>query len=201
MLKRYLLPAVLLLAAPAAHANILLSLQSGGPTSDGAGGFNWNYDVLLQPGAQMLPGDATALYDVSGFKSASFTVSTDPITNLPVTDDTFSVSNPALGPTPGFLNPTDTSALPNVVLTLDGPHPVAHPGSVLNLGTLTVGSAFGTAANLDYGSLTHKTSTLPLYAISSVAGPVPEPSTYGFMGIGLAAIAAVALRRARREKK
>lgn len=196
MLKRFLLPAVLLLAAPAVHANILLGLQGGGPTSDGAGGFNWNYDVLLQPGAQMLPGDATALYDVSGFKSASFAKGADQVE----ADVTFTVAHQDLGPVPGFLNPKDTSALPNIVLTLDGPHSVAHPGSVLNLGTLTVDSAFATAANLDYGSLTHKSSN-PLYAVSSVAGPVPEPSTYGFMGIGLAVIAALAMRKTRREKK
>jgi hypothetical protein len=197
MLKRFLLPAALLLGAPAAHANILLSLTSG-PTSDGAGGFNWTYDALLQPGAKLTAGDAFALYDVAGLKTASFQVGPD-VPAIP--PDAFTVSTPSTGPTPGFLNPTDTAALSNVAVTLSGPATIAHPGEVLLLGTLTIDTSIAQSGNLAYGSLSHKTVTSPLYAISTIAGPVPEPSTYGLMGIGLAAIAALAMRRTRREEK
>jgi|SwirhirootsSR3_FD_contig_111_1168698_length_1715_multi_4_in_0_out_0_2 hypothetical protein len=197
MLKRFLLPAAFLLAAPAVHANILLT-PTGSPTPDGAGGFNWTYDAFLQPGARLVADDAFVLYDVAGLKTASFMVGPD----VPATPpDSFNVTFPSLGPTPGFLNPTDTAGLSNVAVTLSGPATISHPGAVLLLGTLTVDSTFGTAGNLDYGSLSHKTPTLPLFAFSSVAGPVPEPSTYGFMGIGLAAIAALGLRKTRRGKR
>jgi hypothetical protein len=200
MLKRFLFPAVLLVSASAANATILIDLQSGNPVSDGAGGFNWNYLVSLQPGAFMTSGDQFAVYDVQGLKGASFTV--DPALT---TTDTFNVSTPATGPKPGFFSPTDT-AVPNVVVTLSGTENISQGivnGPALHLGTLTIDSAFGAAASADYGSLTHKVGGLqgPLFSVSSVAAPVPEPSTYGFMGIGLAAIAALGLRKTRRNRK
>jgi hypothetical protein len=197
MLKRFLLPAALLLAAPAVHANILLSL-TGGPTSDGAGGFNWTYDAFLQPGAKLTAGDAVVLYDVVGLKTASFLVGPD-VPAIP--PDSLDVTFPLLGPKPGFLSPTDSGVLPNVAVTLSGPDTIAHPGEVLLLGTLTVDSTFGTTGDLGYGSLSHKTATLPLFAISTVTGPVPEPATYGLMGIGLALVGALAMRNTRRQKK
>jgi hypothetical protein len=200
MLKRFLFPAVLLVSASAAHATILIDPQSGSPTSDGAGGFNWNYDVTLQPGAFITAGDQFAVYDVQGLKGASFTV--DPALT---TTDTFNVTTPATGPQPGFFNPTDT-ATPNVVVTLSGSENITQTvqsGPSLRLGTLTIDSTFGAGASAEYGSLTHKVAGLqgPLFSVSSVAAPVPEPGTFGFMGIGLATIAALGLRRTRRSRK
>ena len=200
MLKRFLFPAVLLVSASAAHATILINPQGGNPVSDGAGGFNWNYDVTLQPGAFITGGDQFAVYDVQGLKGASFTV--DPALT---TTDTFNVTTPATGPKPGFFSPTDTAA-PNVVVTLSGSENITQSvqnGPALRLGTLTIDSAFATGASADYGSLTHKVAGLqgPLFSVSSVTAPVPEPSTYAFMGIGLAAIAALGLRKTRRNRK
>jgi hypothetical protein len=202
MLKRLFPSALLLLSATAANATILIDLQSGSPTSDGAGGFNWNYNVSLEPGAFITAGDSVALYDVPGLRGASFAKDA----GVPGTGS-FSTTTPATGPKPGFFNPTDTAA-PNAVLTFDGPGNITAPGGTsgpsLLLGTLTVDSDFGGAgAALGYGSLTHKVggSQGPLFAVSSVAGPVPEPSAYGFMAAGLAAVGTLALRRNRRNKK
>lgn len=202
MLKRFLFPAVFLVSASAANATILVNLQSGSPVSDGAGGFNWTYDVLLEAGAFITAGDKFALYDVSGVKSASFTKDA-----ALVTPDTFDLTTPATGPTLGFLGPTDSATIPNVVVTLNGPANIA-PGAVngvvpsLKLGTLTIDTSFGPGATISSGSLTHAAGAVDQgFSLTTVAGPVPEPSTYGFMGVGLATLAAFALRKSRREKK
>jgi len=203
MLKRFLFSAVFLVSASAANATILVTLQSGSPVSDGAGGFDWKYNVLLEAGAIFKPGDQFAIYDVGGLKSVAF----EKDAGL-VTSDTFHVTTPDTGPTLGFLGPTDLGSIRNAVVTLEGSKniaPIFDPTTgvtpSLRLGTLTVDSSFGTATTLSTGSLTHAAGAVDQgFSLTTVAGPVPEPSTYGFMGIGLAAIAALAMRKTRREK-
>src|SRR5262249_62259124 len=74
MLKRLFVCALLLLCASGvARATILIQLESNNPKSDGAGGFFWNYDVFLEPGAFMSSEgnpDKLVIYDVGGLKTA-----------------------------------------------------------------------------------------------------------------------------------
>src|SRR5690348_9692413 len=99
MLKRLFLSGLLLLCMSGARATILLQSESGNPSSDGSGGFNWKYEVFLQPSAFMSQGDQLVIYDVAGFKGGSFAkaaVGLDPA-------NVFTVTQQNLGPVPGFL--------------------------------------------------------------------------------------------------
>src|SRR5215813_11197804 len=202
MLKRLFVCALMFLCASGvARATILIQLESGNPKSDGAGGFFWNYDVFLEPGAFMSSEGTTdklVIYDVGGLNAAKSSFSADPLINPA---DVFAISEQNSGPPPGFLPHKDTSALPNLVLELsDGPviRQTDPTKGSLRLGTLTVDSTFGTGAQLDYGSIDRHTvmgTTQPLFAVSSALGPVPEPSTVAMMAVGLGGVLGVALRR------
>jgi len=65
------------------------------------------------------------------------------------------------------------------------------------LGKLTVTTPPLAKGFIDYTSQTAQLSGSGLSVVSSVAGPVPEPSTFGMMGAGLAVVAGFALRRRR----
>ncbi len=200
MFKRLLAMSTLLLFSVGANAGIVVALDG---TSATAGGFNWTYDVTLEPDSLMSRNNYFVLYDISGVTNPVWAPNTiDPdgvVTGVPDASK-WSVATLASGPVPPFLNPIDNGGLPNVLVTLADNTtimPRSKDVAGLLLGKLTVTSPVGNEGIIDYASQAAQLSGSELRVVGGVAGPVPEPSTVGMMVAGLAAAMGFALRRRR----
>lgn len=198
MLKRLLLLG-LLLGCGGARAGIFVIYD---PAASAA--TNWVYEVRLQADTQMAVGDFFTVYDFRGLQLSAFS----PVAEL--ADRTFTLTEPFTGTTPASVDLdvlNDNPSLQNVSVELTGgplidPAIVGQGGRSLLIGTLTLtgltdqmGPPIRTTALttklLSNGEATSVTN------ISLTPAPVPEPTTIGFMGAGLLAVAALALRRRR----
>jgi hypothetical protein len=205
MLKRLLVLATLFLSATGASAAVLLSLDAA-PT-ESAGIWTYNYTARLQAGAVLRapdasisqPGDFFTLYDFIGLQqpvgSGNFTAQTNAPLGGPFT---FDVTSANTGNTPPSLLvlPMDDPTIPNVTVTLTGPSNIVPQGANVTLGTLTLTSTDGGLGALAVASEFlqngHPAGNLSSVDVSSV--PIPEPSTYAFMGLGLLGVVTLAFR-------
>jgi hypothetical protein len=197
MLKRLSVFGLFLLWAAQAPAAILLALD-GTPKANGSGGFDWTYDARLQPSSLMTLGDLFTVYDfngLTGVTNASF--QTDP--GLTGVHD-FQVTRQPTGidPVTGNLTPQDSPNISNVTVTLFAGENIVPLGGVTKLGKLTLTSTVGedTSKFINYtGQDVQQGQLTPGSNLGSTLGPIPEPATVGFLGLGLAAIAALSYRR------
>lgn len=188
MRNRFILLVLLLLSATGAKAAVLLTLEGGAPTPDGSGGFTYVYDARLQASAVLQPTDFVTLYDfagLSGLGPTSFVPDPDLAT---LGTFAFQVSSLNVGPVPIDLKVpvTDSAAFPNVTVTLIGTENIVPPGRSIPLGTLTLTSSIGDLQRLSVAS-EFQVQGLGTGNRSTALGPVPEPSTYAFMALGLLA--------------
>jgi len=189
MLKRLLLAGLMLVCGEGARAAIIVTL-------DHVTGFDWVYNVRLQSSAFMSEGDAFTVFDFPGLQNAVFTA------DAGVADRSFSLTEAGTGFTPPFVVPTDLPQLQNVTVTLTGGDQIVPPplGDPILLGQLTLtGLSAETGKSIDFTGLSAQQSGgTPVSNLSSIPAPVPEPTTLGFMGAGLLAVTALALRRRKR---
>jgi hypothetical protein len=196
MLMRLLVFGLLMVCAQGARAVVV--------TFDAAAssGNTYVYNVTLDPGAFMVAGPALStqsgftVYDFPGLVSATFEK------NASLTLNSFDLSTPSTGFDPIGIRPLADTSLPNITVRLDsGPDILPDPdGDPLPIGTLTViGPVAAPTAVIEFsGQAVQTDGKTRLGNWSTTVGPIPEPATVGFMGLGLAAVAAVALRRRRK---
>src|SRR2546423_1413118 len=105
MVKRLLVLSTLLVFAAGAKAGVIVSFDHRTPA---AGGFDWVYDVNLEPSARMSPTDFFVIYDIPGLTNAIWdpndTDSGGNPTGVP-TVGSWSVTEQAVGPYPLFAKP------------------------------------------------------------------------------------------------
>jgi PEP-CTERM motif len=195
MLMRLLVFGLLVVCAQSARA-IVVTFDA-----DASSGNTYVYNVSLDPGAFMQANadptsptqNAFTLYDFPGLVSATF----EKDAGLPLNE--FVLSTPTTGFNPVGIRPQVDTALPNITVRLDsGPQINPDPeGDPLPLGTLTVIGPFAAPTQVVEfsGQAIQKDGKTRLGNWSTTVGPIPEPSTVGLMGAGLAAVAVLALRR------
>jgi len=195
MLKRLLVLAILLLSATGARAAVFLNLQNGAPTANGSGGFTYTYDASLAGSAVLDPGDFFTLYDFVGLSGNVSDTSFVADAGLTGTF-TFGVTSGNTSPPPPhakFLIVDDPN-VPNVTVTLGAlSDSIVPSGKNLPLGTLTLTSSFGDTQLLKVASDFH-VEGIGTANINPTLGPVPEPSTYTLMALGLLAVGAISYR-------
>jgi hypothetical protein len=200
MLKRLLVLSTLLVCAAGARAGVIVTFDSRTQT---ATGFDWVYDVTLEPGARMSPNDFFVVYDIPGLTGATWDPNNTATNGVPDVGD-WQVDESAFGPFPLFAKLPDNPNFPNVLVTLQGVSPIVPILGIDDngkfLGQLTVSTPIGTQGLIDFSSLSAQASGTPLFDTGRIAGPIPEPSTVGMMGAGLVALVVVALRRRRQTR-
>jgi|SRR6478609_1172929 len=197
MVKRLLVLSSLLLFATGARAGVVVALEDNKQQANG----DWIYDITLEQNTQMTAKDFFVIYDIPQISNASWDPNNEALgTGIPDVGG-WSTTEPGAGPVPPNLLPNDSPSLANVLVTLqDGFGPITPRAQDVNgllLGKLTVTTPPLAKGFIDYTSQTAQLSGSGLSVVSSVAGPVPEPSTFGMMGAGLAVVAGFALRRRR----
>jgi hypothetical protein len=196
MVKRLLVLSSLLLFATGARAGVVVALEGNTQQANG----DWIYDITLEQNSQMSAKDFFVIYDIPEISNVSWDPNNEAGAGIPDVAG-WSVTEPAAGPVPANLLPIDLPGIANVLVTLqDGFGPFSpRPQDVngLLVGKLTITTPPLAKGFIDYTSQTAQLSGSGLSVVSSVAGPVPEPSTFGMMGAGLAVVAAFALRRRR----
>jgi len=213
MLKRLLVVlATLLLSATGARATVILSLHNGAPSESG-GVWTYVYDATLQAGGRLQPTDFFTVYDFAGLLGPVDDTSFDPDDNL-ASLGTFSFGVDTAGSGPALPHYTlnfppyaiaDLASVPNVTVSLlSGPDDIIPAGTNVLLGTLTLTSSIGTTTDLlQVGTELRQIGPTGLEAGNKTfaIGPIPEPSTYAFMGVGLLTAGALARRAARNRKQ
>jgi len=203
MVKRLLVLGSLLVFAASARAGVVVSLDQIANTS---GHFDWIYDVTLENNSRMSTGDFFALYEIPGLLPNGITWNPNDgvdsggqATNVPPLAD-WTIEQRAFGPVVPNLTPRDFGD-PNVQITLSALNTTIEPRpqdvNGLLLGQLTLSSSIGIGRVINYTTKSAQGPDSNLFVIGRTAGPIPEPSTVGMMGAGLAAVLAVALRRRR----
>jgi hypothetical protein len=203
MLMRLLVFGLLVVCAQGARA-IVVTFDAAASS-----GNTYVYNVTLEPGAFMRADsdpasptqNAFTLYDFPGLVRATFAA--DP--GLPL--NAVVVSTPTTGFNPiGIAPEAPDSALLNITVRLDSgpdiePLKLDPLGNPVPLGTLTVIGPFAAPTKvIEFsGQAIQTDGDRPLGTWSTTVGPIPEPSTVGFMGAGLAAVVALALRRRRKQ--
>ena len=189
MLKRLFVVGLLLVYGQGAGAAILVTLNQ-------VTNFDWVYDIRLQPQSFMSQGDAFTVYDFPALQSATF------IPDAGVADRTFALGMAGTGFTPPLVAPTDDPQLDNVTVTLTGGDQIVPSslGDAVTLGQLVLTGVSATPGEpINFTGLSaQQAGGTALSNIGFVPAPVPEPSTIGFMGVGLLAVAGLALRRRKR---
>jgi hypothetical protein len=177
----------LALSAPAS-AGLIPTLVTVLPNADGT--FRWAYNVVVTSDVSVKTGDGFTIYD--------FMTGGVPVDNSQPAN--WAMSEQMLGKTPSQTNPSDDPTIPNFTFTYTGQDPIAGPQG---LGSFEINSKFGSPANSDFTSLTHRlidgksehnitTTNVP------VAAAAPEPATLALFGIGLPAVGAARLLRRKR---
>jgi hypothetical protein len=203
MLKRLLVLATLFLSATGASAAVLLSLDA--PPTETGGIWTYNYTARLQAGAVLRapdasmsqPGDFFTLYDFSGLQQPVGSGNFAAQTNAPLGGPfTFDVTSANTGNTPPslLLLPTDDPTIPNVTVTLTGPKNIVPQGANVTLGTLTLTSTDGGLGGLEFASEFLQNGNPAGNKSKVLLLPIPEPSTYAFMGLGLLGVVTLAFR-------
>ncbi len=191
MLK-HLLVVGLLLVCGGARAAIIVTLDH----LPASGDFDWVYNITLQSEGKMLVKDFATIYDFPGLQSFGFVASSDP----KVAGHTFVASTQLTGDTPsgvnaGFLK--DNPLLANVTVTLTDGSDIIPIGANVLLGKLTLtGLTDQVGERIKFTSLAaQQAGSTPVVQVGTTPAAVPEATTMGFMGAGLLAVAALALRR------
>jgi hypothetical protein len=203
MVKRlFVLMATLALSATGARAAVLVDAV-GTPTESG-GIWTYVFEATLQASAVLEPEDFFTVYDFKGLgavDNSSFVV--DPaLAGDPTKTFSFGVTSELLGENPPNLKlpAPDSAVVPNVTVSLlAGSDNIVPSGTNVLLGTLTLTSTFGPGGRQFVASEFLDEQGLPAGNRHTVAGAIPEPSTYAFMSIGLLAVGALA-RRARNRR-
>jgi hypothetical protein len=202
MLKRLLVSATLFLSATGASAAVLLSLDA--PPTESAGIWTYHYTATLEPLATLrapdpsIPrvGDFFTLYDFVGLQGPVTSANFVPLPNIPVGGPfSFDVESANLGRNPPDFPASllvDDPSIPNVTVLLTGTKNIVPSGTSVTLGTLTLSSTDSTLGSLQFAS-EYQQGGRGAANRSFVSLPIPEPSTYAFMGLGLL-VAALAFR-------
>lgn len=197
MLKRFFLIGLLLIGTTSARAGIVVSLDPAASS-----GFNWVYDVSIDPGDEMKVDDFFTVFDFKGLQNVNW--APDAVNTA---GRTFSVVTQPKGDTPDTTTPADLAAIANVTVSLtsgDDITPISSSLFPLGVLTLTGGVGLDQSQLINYASqATGRLSQEKDNSITSVLGPsaVPEPSTVTLLGLGLVASLAYQLKRRGRSSK
>jgi hypothetical protein len=205
-MKKLIVAGALTAAAIAgpARADLLWSLDSIAPA--GPGQWDWTYNLVITTTTERIRqigtfpsntvADFAAIIDFPGYVAGSVQW-----TGADDFQGAFISENLTAG---AFFAPgqSDDPSLPNIRVVYSGPNPVfVPPGAPETLGRVRLRTTAGgsIAQNTDFFSqvVTAAAPTTPLYLSGTVAGPIPEPSTYAMLIAGLAGLGFVARRRAK----
>src|SRR5580704_10381685 len=128
------------LAVPTARAGLIPTLVTVFPNQDGT--FRWTYAVTVTSDVNVTKGDYFTIYDFAGGISGS-----------DVEPANWSLSIQNLGITPSQTNPNDDPNIPNYTWTFTGDTPVS---GQIGLGNFSIVSKFGSPADSDFTSATHR---------------------------------------------
>jgi hypothetical protein len=154
--------------------------------------FQYAYDVQLQSGAVLKPGDYFTIFDFDGLVAGT---NTQPVG--------FTFSSALMGPTPAKLSPGDSAQLPNLTWTYTGSGAIGPR----DLGVFTAVSQFGTTTDGSFTGQTHRQvdgvlnsnvtdTNVPVPSMPNCHNYVPEPPTLMLLVAGLPL--ALGFRRLRR---
>lgn len=156
-----------------ASASVTASLDGGAPASLGSGLYRYTYSAVLQSNV-LEAGDYFVLYDFYGYQPGSMTA---PNASW-MTDD-----SETTGPHPGA-PVNDSPAVVNLLWVYQGANVSAVAAPVM-LGKFSADSSSGHVGKLPFAGITDGGN---FDFLDTAAGPIPEPSTIGLLGAGLAAV-------------
>jgi hypothetical protein len=163
-----------------ASASVTASLDGGAPALVGSGLYRYTYTAVLQSNV-LEAGDYFVLYDFYGYKPGSMTAPNSTWT----TDD-----SETTGPHPGN-SVNDSPAVVNLLWVYQGVNVSAAAAPVM-LGKFSADSNSGQVGKLPFAGITDGGN---FDFLDTAAGPIPEPSTTGLLGAGLAAVLCAKKRR------
>jgi hypothetical protein len=124
--------------------------------------FTWNYDVQLQGGQTVGPGDFFTIYDFGNFVSGS---------NMQPPN--WTPSSSPVGITPPGVTPTDNPSVANLTWTYDGVFSIVGPSA---LGEFSVLADTDKTTASDFAAqATNSSSGSKVPNVGAVFVPVPEP--------------------------
>lgn len=178
MIRKFVSAAALLLIASGASASITPTLN-GAPLAIGGGQYAWTYNVILTPDQRLTRNSYFTIYDFNFLVGAG------------ATPANWTFSSSLLGTTPALTNPGDDAAIANVTFTYSGPTvtpPNALTGvalgqfTVIGTGNRIVTDFFTSRARRNGGP--QNNTIFDTIGFTSVAGAVPEPSTWAMLVAG-----------------
>jgi hypothetical protein len=196
--------AVILAGVGQAHAEILLTLAGGAPTSNNNGTFTYSYNVFLTGGSELdkkgasdTAGSMFTLYDLTGYVAGSAKSNATGFGQSGVTEQ-------FLGTTPSKVALADSPNLKNVTFNYTSAAATNDGSGSPNmfLGTVSFVSTDGKvgSSNITYASGVHgQGPNSPSVDVRQVAGPLamhmPAPPTLVMLGSGLPLLGVAFLRR------
>jgi hypothetical protein len=183
----------ILAAATPARAGLI---PAGVTVSADSGNFRFTYNVLLPSDYKIQSGDYFTIYDFNGLIGGS---------NQQPAGWTF--SSALLGPVPHGVVPTDSSSVPNLTWTYNGPTITgdANLGNFSALSSLS-GKIYGDFASRDHevnngrsvSNITTTSIPSPNSDTDNVVSHTPEPSSIALLALGVPVMGLWRWRRLRR---